>query len=165
MVLSLSIKNTGVKGTMAVMSAIQKHAAHLGKSIDTYSNHLLKFCCQFPDQLVYPPTIEYTSLFKMQPDNHFWNEGLFTNHDAPWAMDHLTQNGMWQLSYYQCAQEELLHLGWEFRCEMKWLVDIHNHLTSHLDSLQPDLIPPINPTNLIHHLLGHPILKNLSSGA
>ncbi|KAG0150654.1 hypothetical protein CROQUDRAFT_678194 [Cronartium quercuum f. sp. fusiforme G11] len=72
---------------------------------------------------------------------------------------------MWQLLYYQCAQEELLCLGWEVRHEMKWLVDTHNRLTSHLDSLQQDLIPPINPTNSIHHLLGHLTLKNLSSGA
>ncbi|KAG0139429.1 hypothetical protein CROQUDRAFT_17404, partial [Cronartium quercuum f. sp. fusiforme G11] len=70
-----------------------------------------------------------------QCDNPFWSDGLFTNHNALWAMDPLTQNGMRELSYNQRAQEELSRIGWEFRRQMRWLVHSNKHLSHHLETL------------------------------
>ncbi|KAH9809708.1 hypothetical protein DFH28DRAFT_1086136 [Melampsora americana] len=104
---------TRVDGRTAVLATIRKHAVALSKAVDRYQDRLKAFRRQFPDRLAYPPEIEYATLFKIQPDDPFWSEGLFTNHSEPWAIDPSTQYGMRQLSYLERSKEEVRRIGWE----------------------------------------------------
>ncbi|EGG10933.1 uncharacterized protein MELLADRAFT_102733 [Melampsora larici-populina 98AG31] len=124
-------RNTGVSGRTAVLASIRKHAAALGKAVDRYQERLNTFRQKFPNRLAYPPDIEYATLFQIAPDDPFWSEGLFTNHNEPWAIDPSTQYGMRQLSYLERSEEELRRIGWEVRREMRWIINTRTRI-SHL---------------------------------
>ncbi|KAH9820130.1 hypothetical protein DFH28DRAFT_1079981 [Melampsora americana] len=62
--------------------------------------------------------------------NHsFWNNGLFTNGQEPWATDDNTQYGMRQIAYFDRA-------SWEVRRVMRWAINLHKSLYSYLSQLQ-----------------------------
>lgn len=154
--------NVGVTGNTAVLASIRKHAAALSKAVDRYQEQLKTFRRQFPNRLAYPPEIEYATLFKIQPDDPFWSEGLFTNHNEPWAIDPTTQFGMRQLSYLERSQEELRRIGWEIRREMRWIISTRSRISLLFQSvLQPSLPTPLD----IQPLLSHPILSQLEPQA
>ncbi|EGG10921.1 uncharacterized protein MELLADRAFT_59877 [Melampsora larici-populina 98AG31] len=132
--------NLGVSGRTAVLASIRKHAAALGKAVDRYQERLNTFRQKFPNRLAYPPDIEYATLFQIAPDDPFWSEGLFTNHNEPWAIDPSTQYGMRQLSYLERSEEELRRIGWEVRREMRWIINTRTRISHLLQCLLHECI-------------------------
>ncbi|KAI9607653.1 hypothetical protein KEM48_003563 [Puccinia striiformis f. sp. tritici PST-130] len=53
-----------------------------------------------------PPTMSYDELLRLQPDDPFWNDGLFTNGNEPWAIDINTQRGIRFLASLKRSREE-----------------------------------------------------------
>ncbi|KAH9820410.1 hypothetical protein DFH28DRAFT_1121694 [Melampsora americana] len=154
--------NLGVDGRTAILATIRKHAVALSKAVDCYQDRLNAFRRQFPNRLVYPPEIEYATLFKIQPDDPFWSEGLFTNHSEPWAIDPSTQYGMRQMSYLERSEEELRRVGWEVRREMRWIISTRYRLSHLLQNLLQGLWEP-NLLNIeaLQPLLNHSNLSRI----
>lgn len=145
-----------------MLQTIRKHAAALSKAVDRYHERLNVFRQNFPNHLAYPPEIEYAKLFQIQPDDPFWGDGLFTNHNEPWAIDPSTQYGMRQLSYLERSEEELRRIGWEVRREMRWILQTHSRLCNHLQYLLRGILPAGLPeVDNIQCLLNHSILSHV----
>ncbi|POV97104.1 hypothetical protein PSHT_14771 [Puccinia striiformis] len=68
----------------------------------------------------------YAELLRLQPDDPFWNDGLFTNGNEPWAIDANTQRGIRFLASLKRGEEEHRRLGWEVRCAMCWATSRHD---------------------------------------
>ncbi|PLW33843.1 hypothetical protein PCASD_15868 [Puccinia coronata f. sp. avenae] len=101
------------RGQQKILDALRKRAAKLNTVLNTYNQHAQEFMASNPSRPA-PPTIQYTDLLRLQADDTFWNDGLFTNANEPWAIDPNTQNGIRQLASYQQSAEEIRRLGWEF---------------------------------------------------
>lgn len=108
----------GTRGKTALLNSVRKHAAQLQKTVENYQARLAEFKRLYPDRAC-PKEVDYASLLKMQSDDPFWNDALFTNYNEPWAVDSDTQLGMRQISYLDRAQEEFRRLGWEVHRLMK----------------------------------------------
>ncbi|PLW37970.1 hypothetical protein PCASD_10036 [Puccinia coronata f. sp. avenae] len=106
-------KSLGTRGQQKILNALRKQAAKLNTVLNTYNQHAQKFMASNLSCPA-PPTIQYTDLLRLQADDTFWNDGLFTNANEPWAIDPNTQNGIRQLASYQQSAEEIRRLGWEF---------------------------------------------------
>ncbi|WAR57013.1 hypothetical protein PtB15_8B57 [Puccinia triticina] len=102
----------GTRGQQKLQDALRKRAGKLRTVLESYNSHVAAFQTTNPNRPV-PPTIEYGELLGLQPDDTFWNDGLFTNANEPWAVDPLTQQGIRHLASYQRAKEEKRRLGWE----------------------------------------------------
>ncbi|KAH9454326.1 hypothetical protein Pst134EB_014419 [Puccinia striiformis f. sp. tritici] len=50
--------------------------------------------------------MSYDELLRLQPDDPFWNDGLFTNGNEPWAIDINTQRGIRFLASLKRSREE-----------------------------------------------------------
>ncbi|PLW28644.1 hypothetical protein PCASD_18578 [Puccinia coronata f. sp. avenae] len=85
-------KSLGTRGQQKILDALRKRAAKLNTVLNTYNQHAQEFMASNPSRPA-PPTIQYTDLLRLQADNTFWNDGLFTNANKPWAIDPNTQNG------------------------------------------------------------------------
>ncbi|POV99120.1 hypothetical protein PSTT_14030 [Puccinia striiformis] len=86
-----------------------------------------------------PPTMSYDELLRLQPDDPFWNDGLFTNGNEPWAIDINTQRGIRFLASLKRSREEHRRIGWEARRAMRWAIVQRNQLLKTLrliDGLQ-----------------------------
>ncbi|PLW29406.1 hypothetical protein PCASD_20382 [Puccinia coronata f. sp. avenae] len=73
-------------GQQKLLESICKWAKKLRKVLNKYNKRVKEFAQTYPEQS-HPPEIEYTELMTLQPDNAFWNNGLFTNQNKPWAVD------------------------------------------------------------------------------
>ncbi|PLW32369.1 hypothetical protein PCASD_14323 [Puccinia coronata f. sp. avenae] len=85
-------KSLGTRGQQKILDALRKRAAKLNTVLNTYNQHAQEFMASNPSRPA-PPTIQYTNLLRLQADDTFWNDGLFTNANEPWAIDPNTQNG------------------------------------------------------------------------
>ncbi|OAV99585.1 hypothetical protein PTTG_11754 [Puccinia triticina 1-1 BBBD Race 1] len=104
----------GTRGQQKIITALQKRAGKLRTVLDLYNSHAEAFIASNSDRPA-PPTITYAQLLALQPNDMFWNDGLFTNANKPWAVDPLTQQGIRRLAYYNRALEEKRRIGWEAR--------------------------------------------------
>ncbi|WAR59025.1 hypothetical protein PtB15_10B367 [Puccinia triticina] len=175
----------GTRGQQKIMKALRKRAANLRSVLDRYNQQVDSFRSRNPDRVA-PPTINYSELIALQADDLFWNDGLFTNANEPWAVEPRTQQGIRRLAYFNRALEEIRRLGWESRRAMQWATERHTRLLvlyialiQHEDdwieyfalqnqsnaeanplddSVQP-LIPPTVPVTL-RPLLQHPYLEH-----
>lgn len=108
----------GTHGKTALLTAVRKHTVKLYQAIKLYNDRLSQFNARYPDHPINPPPIVYKDLFSMEADNAFWNNGLFTNANEPWAVDPHTQRGMRQFAYFEHSEEEIKRIGWEVRRSM-----------------------------------------------
>lgn len=147
---------SGTRGKTALLNSVRKRASQLHKTVEVYQFQFHQFKTLNPTRN-HPPSIEYLDLFKMGPDEPFWNDALFTNNHEPWAVDPDTQHGMRQISYLDQAQEEMRRIGWEVRRAMRWAVELHVSLheavTAQSDKLKnlashPKLDSLTEPTRL-----------------
>ncbi|POV97957.1 hypothetical protein PSTT_14750, partial [Puccinia striiformis] len=116
-----------------ILSGKELHAA-----IDSYTRYVLAFIAACPTRHA-PPTMSYDELLRLQPDDPFWNDGLFTNGNEPWAIDINTQRGIRFLASLKRSREEHRRIGWEARRAMRWAIVQRNQLLKTLrliDGLQ-----------------------------
>ncbi|KAH9825270.1 hypothetical protein DFH28DRAFT_21067 [Melampsora americana] len=153
----------GTHGKTALLAALRKHAAKLFQAVKTYNQRLYEFKNRFPNSNFTPGLMVYSDLFKMDSDDEFWNDGLFTNAGEPWATDRHTQQGMRQLAYKERALEEIRRIGWEVRRSMRWATQRYQQLFDivHDFYVNDDLI--LNPPegSAIERLLEHPTFQVL----
>lgn len=83
----------GQHGQEKVLAAIRARAAKLRPALDTYNRHLAAFTAAFPERVA-PRPMDYKELLASTPEDQFWNDGLFTYENQPWAIDSPTQVGM-----------------------------------------------------------------------
>ncbi|KAH9822518.1 hypothetical protein DFH28DRAFT_922812 [Melampsora americana] len=84
---------SGQRGQEKVLASIKACAAKLRPALDTYNQHLTAFKAAFPD-CVAPKAMDFKNLLASEPDDQFWNDGLFTHGNKPWESDCPTQVGM-----------------------------------------------------------------------
>ncbi|WAR59231.1 hypothetical protein PtB15_10B573 [Puccinia triticina] len=59
--------------------------------------------------------LEYNKLLKLEAEDAFWNNGLFTNRNEPWAVNPITQKGICHLAAFNRGLEKEHCLGWEWQ--------------------------------------------------
>ena len=141
---------TGTRAEQKIMVFLRKHADKLKIVVKTYNEHVQAFSLKCPN-LPSPPRIEYTKLLRLQSEDPFWNNGLFTNAHDPQAVYETTQRGIQSFSYLNRAKEELQRLGWETRRAIQWATNRHNHLKL----LLKQLVHICNKPQLIDNLPLH----------
>ncbi|KAH9819937.1 hypothetical protein DFH28DRAFT_1052197 [Melampsora americana] len=141
-----------------LLKSLRDQAAKLKTKLETYQKLVVSYSTTSPHRSQ-PASITYLELLEIDFDHSFWNDGLFTNGREPWAVDSNTQHGMRQVAYYDRANEEIRRLGWEVRRVMRWAIDLHESLSTHLCRLQARGPPDNDPLPLVDH----PALISLSS--
>jgi hypothetical protein len=125
---------SGTDGQQKIIISLRKCAKQLHKVLKRCNKKVKQFVCSKPDH-VHPREIEYADLMNLEAEDPFWNNGLFTNKNEPWAVDHNTQNGIRFLAVVNWGLEEKQRLGWEVRRAMQWAIERHDNLRSLLDAL------------------------------
>ncbi|EGF97727.1 uncharacterized protein MELLADRAFT_114135 [Melampsora larici-populina 98AG31] len=132
----------GTHGEQKVLAAIRARAAKLRPALDIYNRHLAAFKAAFPDRVA-PKAMDYKELLASNPEDQFWNDGLFNYEDEPWAFDTPTQAGMRALARLRRCNEEKRRLRWETRRLMRWttqqfqqLQDLLLRLGNHINAGQ-----------------------------
>ena len=131
---------------------MRRQAKGLLKVLIEYNQYVEEFVAEFPLQ-AHPRVIEYGDLMKLKPDDPFWNDGMFTNQNKPWAVNANPQKGIHHLAALNQGIEEKSCIRWEVRRRMRWAVDQHLKLRQIINVFA-------NPTNCpqLADILGHPIL-------
>ncbi|OAV87083.1 hypothetical protein PTTG_29580 [Puccinia triticina 1-1 BBBD Race 1] len=124
----------GTQGQQKLSEALRKRVAQLRTTLNDYNRLARSFIQSNPTHAA-PPIIDYSALLALQPDDTFWNDGLFTNANEAWAVDPLTQRGIRALACRNRALEEKRRLAWEVRRTARWAVQHHSHLLSLLTLL------------------------------
>ncbi|KAG0150893.1 hypothetical protein CROQUDRAFT_30833, partial [Cronartium quercuum f. sp. fusiforme G11] len=75
------------------LKTLCKQTAHLVTCLNAYQSQLASCCMAFPNQ-AYPPNITHDELLSTNSNHTFWNNGLFTNAQEPWAVDPDMQHGI-----------------------------------------------------------------------
>ncbi|PLW34088.1 hypothetical protein PCASD_13099 [Puccinia coronata f. sp. avenae] len=149
----------GTAGQQKLLESIRKRAKKLRKVLNKYNKRVKEFAQTYPEQS-HPPEIKHTKLTTLQPDDAFWNNGLFTNQNEPWAVDPHTQKGIWHLAALQHGIEEQRRIGWEIRRAMRWACNQHHELMTKLKSFHT-----VNESEQLAPLLDHPILNSLDQAS
>ncbi|PLW36396.1 hypothetical protein PCASD_13696, partial [Puccinia coronata f. sp. avenae] len=152
----------GTRGQQRVLDALRKRANKLKTVLEAYNTQATEFAASNPNRPA-PPTITHTNLLCLQADDTFWNDGLFTNANEPWAIDPHTQDGIRRLASHQRSAEEIRRLGWEARRLMRWATHYHTQHVALLAALNDHITDPDRPANippLLDSLVNHPFLVN-----
>ncbi|POW08653.1 hypothetical protein PSTT_07380 [Puccinia striiformis] len=115
----------GTRASTQLMDSVRDRGRALHAAVDAYTARVLSFRAACPTRHA-PPTMTYAELLRLQPDDPFWNDGLFTNGNEPWAIDANTQRGIRFLASLKRGEEEHRRLGWEVRCAMCWATSRHD---------------------------------------
>ncbi|KAI7937237.1 hypothetical protein MJO28_016136 [Puccinia striiformis f. sp. tritici] len=62
-----------------------------------------------------PSLVEYDDLIFMEPDDLFWNDKIYTNHQEAWVVDSKTQDGMRLQARLARGKEEVLRISLKIR--------------------------------------------------
>ncbi|KAH9812031.1 hypothetical protein DFH28DRAFT_899629 [Melampsora americana] len=125
----------GHRGQQKVLAAIKTRAAKLRPALDTYNQHLTNFQTAFPGRAS-PKHMDFQQLMTIEADDDFWNDGLFTYDDQPWAIDIPTQAGMralarmrrvFQMSTSSQAGDEALSRTWHYQMAQVNYLEYHEH--------------------------------------
>ncbi|KAH9442372.1 hypothetical protein Pst134EB_028627 [Puccinia striiformis f. sp. tritici] len=128
----------GTRANQRLILSVRDRGKELHAAIDSYTRYVLAFIAACPTRHA-PPTMSYDELLRLQPDDPFWNDGLFTNGNEPWAIDINTQRGIRFLASLKRSREEHRRIGWEARRAMRWAIVQRNQLLKTLrliDGLQ-----------------------------
>ncbi|KAH9812911.1 hypothetical protein DFH28DRAFT_1174991 [Melampsora americana] len=142
-----------------ILEAIQRRTRTMKNILKIYNQHAQAFIDQFPGHPS-SPVIEYGELVPLESDDPFWNYGVFTHSNEPWAVDRGTQMGMRALARLKRCQEEIRRVGWEVRRAMRWATHEHERLWIKLTSLKDT---GNIPNEGIQAFMDSPILSSLSS--
>ncbi|KAH9809146.1 hypothetical protein DFH28DRAFT_1067209 [Melampsora americana] len=149
----------GTHGKTALLTAVRKHAVRLYQAIKLYNDRLSQFNARYPDHPFSPPPIVYKELFTMEADDAFWNDGLFTNANEPWAVDPHTQRGMRQFAYFERSEEEIRRIGWEVRRTMRWASSRYRTLFNNLEIQRKLFNDERHACLVVDRILAHPDLQ------
>ncbi|PLW12634.1 hypothetical protein PCASD_16209, partial [Puccinia coronata f. sp. avenae] len=148
----------GTSMQQKLLDALRKRAKQLHNVLNEYVKRVEEFAAEFPDR-AHPIIIDYNSLMRIDSDDAFWNDGLFTNQNEPWAVDPNTQKGIRLLASLNRGLEEERRIGWEVRRAMKWAIQEHSQLVN----LIREFTGPINPDHQFFSLTDHPTLRSLGT--
>ncbi|KAH9821918.1 hypothetical protein DFH28DRAFT_1187487 [Melampsora americana] len=109
----------GQRGQQKVLAAIKTRAAKLRPALDTYNRNLTNFEAAFPNRAA-PRHIDYQELLAIEADHAFWNDGLFTYNNQPWAIDGPTQ--VFKKTTPPQAGDALISCTWHYqRAQVSYL--------------------------------------------
>ncbi|WAQ84054.1 hypothetical protein PtA15_4A505 [Puccinia triticina] len=148
----------GTDGKERLIASIRKKTHALQAVVNTYNRHLDAFHVAFPDRPILERAV-YDSILRMEPDDIFWKDGVFTNHEEPWAIDPDTQDGMRLVARQQRAREEARRIGREMRRAIRWAVTEHQRIIPLMFGLATEsewVKTRLQP------VLNHPMLQTLS---
>ncbi|PLW16657.1 hypothetical protein PCASD_14548 [Puccinia coronata f. sp. avenae] len=145
----------GTAGQQKVLESMQRQAKGLKKVLKEYNERIEDYVREFPSR-AHPWVIEYGQLMQLEPDDPFWNDGMFTNQNEPWADDPNKQKGIRHLASLNRGIEEKRRIGWEVRRTMRWAVDQHSKLRQIIDAFANTIECP-----QLAVVLNHPILQSL----
>jgi hypothetical protein len=117
------------------MKAMRDRTPAVKKLLNKFNKHLDKYLKKFPNQTlcissVYP--LKYDEFSKMPLDHDFWNDGLYFQSTAPWAIEPNVRAGIHcvlilsrvQEEYQLIAQELARAVGWGFAHYKRFSVSI-----------------------------------------
>ncbi|POW16024.1 hypothetical protein PSTT_01706, partial [Puccinia striiformis] len=110
-----------------LVKSLRKRAEKLQTVLTQYTKSQAAFVEAFPDRPA-PPAPQYDELLQMPANNPFWNDGILSNHNEPWAVDQSTQAGMRDIARLARAEEEVRQIGREVRRSVRWAVHEHNRI-------------------------------------
>ncbi|OAV93382.1 hypothetical protein PTTG_27325 [Puccinia triticina 1-1 BBBD Race 1] len=155
----------GTNGQQKLIKSVRKQAKALHKVLNKYTKQVHTFIRLFPDR-THPRPLEYDELLNLKSEDPFWNNGLFTNENQPWAVDPTTQKGIRHLAALRRGEEEQRRLGWEVRRAMRWALGRHDKLSQLIEQMTTNSGDNHDWTTLAAHpilstLVAHPILQSL----
>ncbi|KAH9458248.1 hypothetical protein Pst134EB_010549 [Puccinia striiformis f. sp. tritici] len=127
----------GTRGKERLVKSLRKGAENLQTVLTQYTKSQAAFVEAFPDRPA-PPAPQYDELLQMPANNPFWNNGILTNHNEPWAVDQSTQAGMRDVARLARAEEEVRRIGREVRRSVRWAVHEHNRILTLMVGLRHD---------------------------
>ncbi|KAI7954920.1 hypothetical protein MJO28_005320 [Puccinia striiformis f. sp. tritici] len=144
-------------GKERLVKSLRKRAEKLQTVLTQYTKSQAAFVEAFPDRPA-PPAPQYDELLQMPANNPFWNDGILSNHNEPWAVDQSTQAGMRDIARLARAEEEVRQIGREVRRSVRWAVHEHNRILTLMVGLRhdEDWVTP-----RIEAILADPILNSL----
>ncbi|KAA1138970.1 hypothetical protein PGTUg99_031965 [Puccinia graminis f. sp. tritici] len=145
------------RGKEQLVKSLRKRAGKLQTVLGKYNLARNSFLRAFPDRPA-PASTNYDDLLEMAPDDPFWNDGILTNHNEPWAMDSSTQAGMRDIARLSRAEEEVRRIGREVRRLVRWTICEHKQILALMVGIRhdPDWVTP-----RIETILADPILDSL----
>ncbi|KAH9446848.1 hypothetical protein Pst134EA_028834 [Puccinia striiformis f. sp. tritici] len=108
------IHTHGTNSKERLIIALRKQSNVLATAVNTYNHNLEAFRMAYP-QGPQPLSVEYDDLISMEPDNLFWNDGIYTYHQEAWVVDSKTQDGMRLHACLAQGEEEVLPISLEIR--------------------------------------------------
>ncbi|KAA1075235.1 hypothetical protein PGT21_031896 [Puccinia graminis f. sp. tritici] len=149
----------GTDGKEKLINSIRKKTLALQTVVNTYNRNLSAFHTAFPNRPILQEVV-YDTILQMEPDNIFWIDGVFTNHNEPWAIDPDTQDGMRLVARQQRAHEETCRIGREMRRLIRWAVIEHQRIIPLMFGLasQSELV-----NTRLQPALTHSMLQTLST--
>ncbi|KAA1110446.1 hypothetical protein PGT21_021711 [Puccinia graminis f. sp. tritici] len=158
----------GTRGQQKLMALLRKHGEKLETVLASYTKQVDKYVATYPTR-PNPPLIGYSELLELPSDDPFWNDGLFTEGNAAWAIDRKTQLGIRHLACLNRGQEELRRLGWETRRSMQWAINRNNKLKTMIRVVREQLSGEPNEIvelpELLRSIVGHADLQSNDSMA
>ncbi|PLW53705.1 hypothetical protein PCANC_04427 [Puccinia coronata f. sp. avenae] len=102
------------------MKAMQDQTPAIKKLLDKFNKHLAEYLEKFPDQTLrissaYP--LRYEEFSKMPLDHNFWNNGLYFQSTAPWAVEPNLRTGINCVLILSRVQEEYQLIAQEIKSE------------------------------------------------
>ncbi|WAR58999.1 hypothetical protein PtB15_10B341 [Puccinia triticina] len=152
----------GTRANQRLIKSVRARANQLRTSLNAYNTRSLAFRTACPTQHA-PPTIEYAELLCLLPDDPFWNDGLFTNGNEPWAIDINTQRGIRYLASLKRGNEEERRIGWEVRWALRWATSQHIVIWDILRSISRVSDDAINIPQDLQAFISHDCLGSLSN--
>jgi hypothetical protein len=106
-----------------IMKAMQDQTPAVKKLLDKFNKHLAEYLEKFPDQtlrisLAYP--LRYKEFSKMPLDHNFWNDGLYFQSTAPWAVEPNLRTGINCVLILSRVQEEYQLIVQELARAVGW---------------------------------------------
>jgi hypothetical protein len=118
-----------------IMKAMRDQTPAIKKLLDRFNELLAEYLEKFPNQTlcissVYP--LKYEEFSKFPLDHNFWNDGLYFQSTAPWAVEPNVQAGIHCVLLLSRVQEDFQLLAQELARAVGWGVA---HYTRFSDSI------------------------------
>ncbi|EHS63905.1 uncharacterized protein PGTG_20887 [Puccinia graminis f. sp. tritici CRL 75-36-700-3] len=125
-------RRLGTKLSQKIQQAINNRKGPINKVIKNYNRCFEAYVSKFPRQRVTDANnhpLDYDTFASMPIDHKFWNDGIYYNSKAPWAIEPDVRTGITCLLVLGRVDEELDLITQEVDRTMQWAIFMYSHLT------------------------------------
>ncbi|KAA1100342.1 hypothetical protein PGTUg99_019945 [Puccinia graminis f. sp. tritici] len=127
-----------------ILKAIRNRQPAIKKMLDKFNKLFQEFSGQFPDlpeaNSAHHP-VEYEEFSKWPLDHEFWNDGLYFQSKAPWAIEPDVRTGINCVLILSRVQEEFQLIAQELARAVGWAVNCYNQCKKAIQVLNQPQTP------------------------